>query len=107
MGWPDCGTDSRGRHIGYGYAARCDEAGCHERIDRGLGFACGGMHGTEDRYGGECCDRYYCGKHLFVVVRIDQGREHTVEVCRRCRDEILRYQRNARRRERYAEARCA
>jgi hypothetical protein len=60
MGWADCGTDRNGRPIGYAFEATCDEEGCEEEIDRGLGHACGGMHG-EDEYS---CERYFCGKHL-------------------------------------------
>jgi hypothetical protein len=61
MGWSDCGTDRRGRPIGYGHEATCDEPGCETRIDRGLAYACGGSHGE-----GELdCDRYFCADHLF------------------------------------------
>lgn len=58
-----CGNDSAGRPIGYGVTATCDHPGCMEQIDRGLGYACGGMHGPEDAHGDECCERYFCGKH--------------------------------------------
>ncbi len=93
MGWGDCGRDSRGRRIGYAFAARCDEPGCHARIDRGLGFACGGMHGEQDLHGGACCEGYYCGKHL---VTVDRG-DHAVTVCRRCAADIRREERRRRR----------
>jgi len=64
MGWANCGSDSRGRPIGYAHAATCDEPGCDAVIDRGLSYACGDMHGPQDREDGWCCDRYFCGKHL-------------------------------------------
>src|SRR5690349_20997545 len=71
MGWGNCGTDSRGRPIGYCHAARCDHPGCSKRIDRGLAYACGGMHGTtpvggDDSLDGfdECCEGYFCSEHL-------------------------------------------
>jgi hypothetical protein len=58
MGWAFCGTDDRGREIGYGVAATCDYPGCEEPIDRGLGYVCGTMHGGE-----QGCGRYFCGSH--------------------------------------------
>src|SRR5690242_1453939 len=63
MGWGDCGTDSKGRPIGYVHEATCDHPGCEEKIDRGLAYACGGMHGTGE--GG--CEGYFCYKHLYHV----------------------------------------
>lgn len=51
MGWGNCGRDSKGRPIGYLHAATCDHPGCDAKIDRGLSYACGQMHGT----GGELC----------------------------------------------------
>lgn len=66
MGWADCGTDSKGRRIGYGVGAHCDERGCRVRINRGLGFACGGMHGhnTLPASDFEACEGYFCSEHL-------------------------------------------
>jgi hypothetical protein len=61
MGWSDCGDDDLGRPIGYAFEAKCDFLGCSVRIDRGLDFACGGMHG-EDSDGS--CARYFCHDHL-------------------------------------------
>lgn len=58
MGWANCGDDSNGRPIGYAHTATCDHPGCTKQIDRGLAYACGGMHG--DEYG---CERYVCGEH--------------------------------------------
>lgn len=59
MGWADCGDDSKGRPIGYGYPATCDESGCTEKIDRGLSYVCGTMHG-EGEIG---CEKYFCQEH--------------------------------------------
>lgn len=73
MGWGDCGDDSRGRPIGYYHEATCDHPGCEAVIDRGLSYACGGMHGNECAGGcdevdwsadAEVCDRYFCERHL-------------------------------------------
>lgn len=59
MGW-SIGYDSNWeRDIGYGVPAECDHPKCHERIDRGLGYVCGG-----EPYGGEHgCGLYFCGNH--------------------------------------------
>lgn len=78
MGWANCGTDKNGRHIGYAHEATCDHPGCNENIDRGLSYACGGMHG-EDEIG---CDKYFCEKHLSNWVDDDTGR--TLRVCDEC-----------------------
>lgn len=61
MGWGNCGTDSNGRPIGYVHRATCDHEGCNAEIDRGLAYACGGMHGGGDGYS---CEKYFCPKHL-------------------------------------------
>lgn len=60
MGW-QIGYDSRWqRDIGYGVPAICDRPRCGEKIDRGLGYVCGG-----EPYGGEKgCGLYFCGEHL-------------------------------------------
>ena len=63
MGWADCGTDSNGRPIGYAFAATCDHQGCEAKIDRGLGYACGGEHGEGEHY----CELYFCASHLFIT----------------------------------------
>lgn len=65
MGWANCGKDSRGRNIGYAHAAKCDHPGCNKRIDRGLAYACGGMHGTGS--GSFECEGYFCPAHLKSV----------------------------------------
>ena len=60
MGWAYCGKDSEGRDIGYSIEATCDYPGCDAEIDRGLAYACGGMHGQEE----VGCERYFCPEHL-------------------------------------------
>lgn len=62
MSWARCGYDSKGRPIGYAWKALCDAAHCQAQIDRGLSYACGGMHG-ETTYG---CENYFCENHLNV-----------------------------------------
>lgn len=73
MGWANCGTDSKGRPIGYAHEATCDFPGCGRKIDRGLSYACGGMHGEggvhQDDYG---CESYFCGDHLIMAGCEDQ-----------------------------------
>lgn len=67
MGWGNCGTDSKGRSIGYCHEAVCDHPGCDKEIDRGLAYACGSMHGTEilgGEYTGSSCEKYFCYAHL-------------------------------------------
>ena len=66
MGWANCGTDSEGRSIGYAFDATCDEPGCEEKINRGLTYACGGMHGET----GYDCEKYFCDDHLFYCYYI-------------------------------------
>jgi len=63
MGWAHCGHDSKGRSIGYGVRAICDHPGCKADIDRGLDFACGGMHGNETSNDNdvEVCDENVSG----------------------------------------------
>ena len=47
------------RDIGYGVPAECDHPDCHEKIDRGLSYVCGG-----EPYGGDDgCGLYFCEKH--------------------------------------------
>ena len=64
MGWSDCGTDEDGRPIGYAHEAKCDHPGCDNDIDRGLAYACGGMHGHNSWFS---CDKYFCGEHLMMA----------------------------------------
>ena len=59
MSWANCGRDSSGRKIGYAHEAVCDAEGCGVKIDRGLDYACGGMHGDDEL----SCELYFCSKH--------------------------------------------
>lgn len=83
MGWGNCGTDKRGRPIGYCHAGKCDHPGCDELIDRGLAYACGGMHG-EDEYS---CDQYFCAQHRSVVEFNDGS---VKEICLKCEEVMAR-----------------
>jgi len=68
VGWGHCG-EVNGREVGYLIEAECDHPECNAKIDRGLGFCCGGMHGgggyyhkgTGEHHG---CGGYFCGDHL-------------------------------------------
>lgn len=73
MGWAFC-VNQFGREVGYGVEAECDRPGCDEKIDRGLGYCCGGMHDGGE-YG---CGEYFCGSHLFMG--------HSSFLCQRCID---------------------
>jgi hypothetical protein len=77
MGWANCGTDSKGRPIGYAHGATCDHPECSTPIDRGLAFACGGMHGDNEY----SCENYFCSEHLtgFIVAH-----GLTVSICAAC-----------------------
>jgi hypothetical protein len=61
---------------GYSVEAVCEEPGCTEQIDRGLGHLCGDTPGG-DEYG---CGGYFCAKHLFLGsgAPVDSG------LCDRC-----------------------
>ena len=83
MGWGDCGVDKKGRPIGYVHEAICDHEGCEEKIDRGLSYACGGMHG-ENEIG---CDKYFCSSHLSNTIEDSCGDYY--HVCDKCRDEMI------------------
>jgi hypothetical protein len=88
MGWSYCGTDEDGRDIGYGISATCDHPGCETKIDRGLSYCCGDMHGgdlDEENTGTEavlyqCCGRYFCPEHLATWWGPEQGHN----ACRPC-----------------------
>lgn len=84
MGWAHCGTDSKGREIGYGIheGVTCDHPGCTAEIDRGLGYACGGMHGERDSY----CEGYFCGAHL--VHRYDPNEDRGQQFCGKCAEQL-------------------
>lgn len=77
MSWSDCGTDSQGRPIGYVHPATCDHPGCDAKIDRGLSYACGGMHGEDE----VSCEKYFCEAHLAYTVDTD---DHMLHVCAEC-----------------------
>lgn len=77
MGWGNAG-EIDGRPIGYFVAAVCDEKGCKKKIDRGLAYVCGRMHGGEDGCGG-----YFCASHLFFA------KGSGAQKCSRCLDERL------------------
>lgn len=83
MGWADCGTDSKGRRIGYAFVAKCDHKGCKRKIDRGLSYACGGMHGTGS---GFQCEGYFCHRHLRSVTHPEL---HMEQQCFACNEEML------------------
>lgn len=60
MGWSDCGINSTtGEPMGYGHKGVCHAKGCNQKIDHGLSYVCGGMHGG-DIYG---CGYYFCAEH--------------------------------------------
>ncbi len=61
MGWSIGWDNNWKRDIGYGVPAWCDHPKCHKKIDRGLGYVCGGQP-----YGGENgCGLYFCWAHLY------------------------------------------
>lgn len=77
MSWSHCGTDSKGRPLGYAVRATCDHEDCHAEIDRGLNFACGGMHGKTE-FG---CEQYFCDTHLEFTVEHDDSFDRICESC--------------------------
>lgn len=77
MGWGFCGKDKNGRKIGYEISAICDHDGCNKNIDRGLSYACGGMHG-EDEIG---CEKYFCQDHMSNVVLNGEDFHHVCDDC--------------------------
>lgn len=80
MGWGNCGTDSKGRPIGYVHAATCDHPGCDAKIDRGLSYACGQMHGEGGAKFDHGCEGYFCGQHLYMT--------RCGQLCATCRDAL-------------------
>jgi hypothetical protein len=82
MGWMNCGSDSQGRPIGYGFEATCDHPGCKKEIHRGLSYACGGMHGEDEI----SCEKYFCEEHSQNWVE-HCGQYH--QVCDECAKELL------------------
>lgn len=86
MGWGNCGEDSKGRSIGYLHEGTCDHPGCKKTIDRGLSYACGGMHGTHTIHGDDCCcEGYFCGNHLWIEETLEGD---CIAVCASCREEF-------------------
>lgn len=77
MGWAYCGKDSDGRDIGYSIAATCDHPECNKRIDRGLSYACGGMHGE----GEVSCGKYFCEDHRANYVHDEHASESVCDSC--------------------------
>ncbi len=61
MGW-GYGIEN-GREIGYTVLADCDEPGCSTRIDRGLGYRCGGARNLREDHG---CGNFFCADHRFA-----------------------------------------
>lgn len=78
MGWGNCGKDSDGRNIGYIYEAICDHVGCNKKIDRGLYYVCGTMHGEDE----DSCGRYFCDEHRNNPV--NNIYNETIWVCKEC-----------------------
>jgi len=75
MGWSIGYDDNWKRDIGYGVPATCDHPGCPIKIDRGLGYVCGG-----EPYGGEHgCGLFICSKHTHA------NRYHH-QLCQHCAD---------------------
>jgi hypothetical protein len=79
MGYAFCGQDEKGREIGYGIHAECDQPGCQAQIDRGMAYVCGGHHGGGDHG----CGGYFCEAHLFHAKHRDGSLQ---SVCRECLD---------------------
>lgn len=80
MGWAFCGSDNEGREIGYGVEAICDHKYCSAKINRGLAYVCGGMHGG----GAHGCGRYFCGDHLGWAGVPDLGCPSEGQLCAEC-----------------------
>jgi hypothetical protein len=80
VGWANCGVDASSRPIGYGVTAFCDHSGCSKEIDRGLAYACGGMHGDSEY----SCEKYFCEDHMgFIFIECIAGQE-SASVCKQC-----------------------
>ena len=62
---------NKGRWIGYGVPAICDQIECGSEIDRGLSYLCGD--------GEEGCGLFFCNKHLYMTTNL-------YELCERCAD---------------------
>lgn len=98
MGWANCGTDSKGRPIGYAHSGTCDHPGCEAKIERGVSAACGKMHGTGDvrtgdpniEWGDYNCEQYFCHKHLVMpcLEHEDGAETYGPILCRQCADRL-------------------
>ena len=75
IGWSIGYDDDRQRDIGYGVPAFCDHPGCKAKIDRGLGYVCGG-----EPFGGE----HGCG--LFVCEEHQHANLKCFQLCQHCAD---------------------
>lgn len=75
--------DYKGKPIGYAVEASCEHPGCEKKIDRGLSFVCGDMHG-DDEYS---CSGYFCEDHRRNWVPTGEG--HPFRVCDKCYDTAL------------------
>lgn len=75
-----------GRGIGYVHSGICDHPGCYKKINRGLSYACGGMHGN---CADQACEKYFCQEHLLVVENIEGFTDELSmgQLCRDCFDE--------------------
>ena len=82
MGWGNCGLDSTGRPIGYVFPAFCDHEGCFEKIDRGLSYVCGNMHGESEI----SCEKYFCENHRSNMVEYE---EELIMICDQCAKDLL------------------
>lgn len=70
---------------GYVFDATCDHPGCEAVIDRGLSYACGGMHGVYDKeHGIECCEMYFCGEHMTGCHPYANNDDIMIFVCEEC-----------------------
>lgn len=62
MSWA-YGKDDSGREIGYSVPDVCNEVSCDRKIDRGLGYRCGGVTNLHTGFG---CGNFFCGNHLHL-----------------------------------------
>lgn len=83
MGWGNCGFDKQGRPIGYVHEAECDHPDCNKKIDRGLSYVCGTMHGEDEH----SCDKYFCEEHKSNLVETSD--DDVIRVCDSCAKELL------------------
>lgn len=82
MGWAR--GHHNGRQVGYAVAAKCDWPGCDAQINRGLAYACGGMHGEDEA----SCEGYFCEQHRRGTRRLPSPEKpegyRYVTVCNDC-----------------------